>query len=94
MFNVEEYKPLKDKVLLKLITSEEQVTEGGLIIPVLPEEFLTRAMRKATVLACGVECEAVKAGDVVAIRRYDGKAIKIEGLEYIVIKESEIEGIY
>lgn len=94
MFNVEEYKPLKDKVLLKLVTSEEYTTESGLVMPVLPEEFLTRETRTAHVLACGLECDELKSGDKVALSRYAGKAIKIEGIEYILVKESEIYGIY
>lgn len=94
MFNVEEFKPFKGKVLLKLVTSEEYTTEGGLVIPVLPEEFLTRETRTAHVLACGDECEELKVGDKVALSRYAGKVIKIEGQEYISVLESEIYGIY
>ena len=89
----EKFKPIEDRVLLRLETHEEHVTEGGIIIQESNEEVLSRRARRASVLSCGPTCKYVKSGDTVALRRYVGQAIKIEGLEYILLKEGEIEGI-
>jgi chaperonin GroES len=83
--------------LLKRL-AEDQKTAGGIIIP----DTATEKSTKAEVVAVGDGCTndaghkcplAVKAGDVVLVGKWGGTEVKLNGTEYLILKESEILGI-
>ncbi len=88
------FKPMSDQVLVKRSESETR-TASGIIIPDSAQE----KPRKGVVAAVGpgrlsekgkrLPLE-VKAGDKVLLGRYSGTDIKIEGEEYVIVKESDI----
>ena len=90
-------RPLGDRVILKALPSEEK-TRGGVILPDTAKE----KPQQAEVVAVGngrtldngekVAME-VKVGDKVLYGKYSGTEVKIEGDEYLIVKESEILGI-
>jgi chaperonin GroES len=89
--------PLADRVVVKPLPSEE-TTKGGIILPGTAQEKPT----KGTVIAVGPgrilddgknSPMHVKAGDTVLYGKYSGTEIKLEGEEYVIIKESELFGI-
>lgn len=89
--------PLHDRVLLKRLESE-QTTAGGIIIPDTAKEKAQYAQVVATgpgkVTSQGsVYPIGVKIGEKVVIGKYSGTEIKIEGHEYLIVKEDEILGI-
>lgn len=88
-------KPLGDRVLVKAIDTEEEV-KGGIIIPDSAKEKPTTA----EVLALGTgkkDGEAyeftVKVGDRVIISKYGGTTVKLDSVEYTLIREEDILGI-
>lgn len=94
-------KPLGDRVLVRRRKDAEQV-KGGIVIPDTAKE----QSQEAEVIAlgsgrvCGCkdgECKnvefEVKVGDRVLISRYGGNEFKIDGDEYVILRESEILGI-
>lgn len=90
-------KPLGDRVLVRR-TEEENRSKGGIIIPDTAKE----KPMKGTVSAVGPGEKtkegdrrpmAVKEGDAIIFGKYAGTEIKIEGEEYILIKENEILAI-
>lgn len=85
--------PLADRVLIKPIPAEEK-TASGIIIPDAAKE----KPLKGTVLAVGSgkkdEPMTVKEGDTVLYGQYSGTEIKIEGQDLLVMKESDIYGIF
>ena len=90
-------KPLHDRVILKRIEEGEQV-RGGIIIPDTakekPQEGEVIAVGNGKVLENGTKIELdVKAGDRVLFGKYSGSEIKIEGEEYLIMREDEILGI-
>jgi len=90
-------KPLRDRVLVRRIEEEEQKV-GGLIIPDTAKEKPTQAevvaVGSGRVLENGQKVPlALKAGDKVLIGKWSGSEVKIDGEEYLILKEDEILGI-
>ncbi|HAA90585.1 MAG: 10 kDa chaperonin [Thermoanaerobacterales bacterium 50_218] len=90
-------KPLGDHVLVKPLTKEEK-TEGGIILPDTakekPQEGEVIAVGPGRLLDNGTRVPPeVKVGDKVIYSKYGGTEIKIEGEEYLIMRESEILAI-
>jgi chaperonin GroES len=90
-------KPLSDYVVVKPIT--EEMTKSGIIIPDTvekerPERGEVLAVGEGKLLENGQRASiSVKVGDKVMFKKYSPDEIKIEGEEYLVIKESDIIAI-
>jgi chaperonin GroES len=86
-------KPLADKVLIKMVAAEE-TTKSGIILSANSQE----KPQIAEVIEVGpgitldgekVEMQ-VKKGDKVITSKYSGTEVKYQGVEYIIVKQSEI----
>ena len=91
------FRPLHDRVVVKRISAEEK-TAGGIIIPDTakekPQQAEVVAVGSGRILDNGTKVEMeVKVGNKVLYGKYSGTEIKIEGEEYLIVKESEILGI-
>ena len=86
------FRPLHDRVLIKVLDSEEK-TAGGIIIPDTAKE----KPKKGKIIAAGNgkkdEPLTVKAGDTVLYGQYSGTEIKIDGGDYLIMRESDIFAI-
>ena len=87
-------RPLHDRVLAKRIEEEEQV-RGGIIIPDTakekPQEAELVAVGPGKIQDDGSRAPMdVKAGDRVLVGKYSGSEIKIDDVEYIILREDEI----
>ena len=90
-------RPLHDKILVKRLKEEEK-TKGGIIIPdsakEKPMEGEVVAVGKGRVTEEGkVVALDVKAGDKVLFSKYAGTEVKIDGAEYLIMREEDILGI-
>jgi chaperonin GroES len=89
-------KPLADRVVLKLVAAEEK-TKSGLILTASAQEKPQIAEVVAVGpggLVDGNEVEMiVKAGDKVITAKYAGTEVKADGIEYIIVKQSDILAI-
>lgn len=89
-------KPLADRVVLKLVAAEEK-TKSGLILTASAQEKPQIAEVVAVGpggLVDGNEIEMiVKAGDKVITAKYAGTEVKADGIEYIIVKQSDILAI-
>ena len=86
--------PLGDRVLLKPLEAEEK-TKGGIILPDTakekPQEAEVVAVGKGKILESGkTEPIEVKVGEKVLYAKYSGTDIKIDGEDYLIIKEEDI----
>jgi chaperonin GroES len=85
-------KPLADRVVVEPSPAEEK-TSGGIIIPDTAKE----KPQKGTVMAVGPgkkdEPMTVKVGDVVLYGKYAGTEITIDGINYMIMRESDIVAI-
>jgi len=90
-------RPLGDKVLLKRIEAEA-MTAGGIVLPESAKEKPKRGRIQAVgdgkLLDTGERSKLqVKKGDEVLFTSYAGTEIKIDGVEYIIMDESDILAI-
>ena len=85
-------KPLADRVLIKMVESEE-TTKSGIILSSGSKE----KPQIAEVVAVGPGTEEVKinvkVGDKVIINKYSGTEVKFEGTEYTIVKQEDILAI-
>jgi chaperonin GroES len=86
------FKPLADRVLIEPAPAEQK-TASGIIIPDTAKE----KPLKGTVIAAGPgkkdEPMSVKKGDSVLYGQYSGTEIKIDGNNFLIMRESDIYGI-
>ncbi len=90
-------RPLQDRILVKRLEGEE-TTKGGIIIPDTakekPSEGLVIAVGKGKVLEDGTKLPLdVKKKDRILFGKYSGNDIKIEGEEYLVMREDDVLGV-
>jgi len=87
------FKPLADRVLIEPAPAEEK-TASGIIIPDTAKE----KPLKGIVIASGNgkvdEPMTVKVGDAVLYGQYSGTEIKLDGKNYLIMRESDIYGIF
>ena len=93
-----EIRPLHDRVIVRRIDVDESTTAGGLYIPdsakEKPQEGEVIAVGKGKLLDSGTRVEPdVKAGDRVLFGKYSGTEVKLDGQEYLIMREDEILGI-
>ena len=85
-------KPLADRVIIEPSAAEEK-TAGGIIIPDTAKE----KPKKGKIVAAGNgkkdEPLTVQEGDTVLYGQYSGTEIKIEGSDYLIMRESDIFAI-
>ncbi len=86
-------KPLADRVVIKMLESEE-TTKSGIVLPGTAKE----KPQMAEIVAVGpggvVEGKdivmEVKIGDKVLISKYAGTEVKLDGVEYTILRQSDI----
>jgi chaperonin GroES len=90
-------RPLHDRILLKRIEEKESI-KGGIIIPDTakekPQEGLVVAVGNGKILENGTKISLeVKDGDRVLFGKYSGTEIKVDGEEYLIVREDDVLGI-
>jgi len=89
--------PLRDRILVRRIEETEQKV-GGIIVPdsakEKPQQAEVKAVGSGRVLDNGQRVALdVKAGDKVLIGKWSGTEVKIDGEEYLILKEDEVLGV-
>jgi chaperonin GroES len=91
------FRPLHDRVVVRRVESEER-TAGGIIIPDTAKE----KPQEGEVIAVGPGARDesgklipldVKAGDRILFGKWSGTEVKIDGQDYLIMKESDVMGI-
>jgi chaperonin GroES len=91
------FRPLHDRVVVRRV-EEDTKTKGGIIIPDTAQE----KPMQGEVIAVGpgardesgkIQPLDVKAGDHVLFGKWSGTEVKLDGVEYLIMKESDIMGI-
>ena len=90
-------RPLHDRIIIQRIEEGEQKV-GGIIIPDSAKE----KPQQGNVIAAGTgkvkddgtrQQPDVKAGDLILFGKYSGQEIKLDGEEYIIMREDEVLGV-
>jgi chaperonin GroES len=91
-------RPLHDRVIVERL-EEEKKSAGGIIIP---DQAKEKPM-KGKVVAVGsgkrtddgkLQPMDVKAGDTILFGKYSGTEVKVDGVEYVVMREDDIMGVF
>ena len=90
-------RPLQDRLVVRSLTAQEK-TAGGIIIPDTakekPQEGEVIAVGAGKVLDNGsVKAPELKPGDKILFSKYSGTEVKIDGEEYLVIREEDVLGV-
>ena len=90
-------RPLNDRLLVKRL-QEEEMTAGGIIIPdsakEKPAEGEVVAVGPGKVADSGERVALqVKAGDMVLFSKYGGTDVKLDGEDFLIMREDDILGI-
>jgi chaperonin GroES len=90
-------KPLQDRILVERV-AEETTTKGGIIIPDTAKE--KPAEGKVVAVGNGKLADdgkrvalEVKVNDRILFGKYSGSEVKIEGTEYLIMREDDVLGI-
>ena len=91
-------RPLHDRIVVKRLDEQDEKTAGGLIIPDTAKE----KPQQGEVVAVGngkrtedgkVLPMDVKIGDRILFGKYSGSDIKLDGTEYLIMREDEVLGV-
>ena len=91
------FRPLHDRVVVRRIEGEEK-TKGGIIIP----DTVKEKPQEGEVIAVGPGARDesgkivpldVKKGDRILFGKWSGTEVKIDGVDYLIMKESDIMGV-
>ncbi len=91
-------RPLHDRVVIKRM-EEERLSAGGIVIP----DTATEKPIKGEVVAVGegkpldngqIRALKVKAGDKVLFGKYSGTEVKVDGKDYLVVREDDIFAVF
>ena len=90
-------RPLQDRILVKRV-KEEETTKGGIIIPDTakekPAEGKVAAIGNGKVGDDGKRIPLeIKEGDRILFGKYSGTEVKIEGEEYLIMREDDVLGV-
>jgi len=91
------FRPLYDRIVVKRIEDKQQM-QGGLHIPdsakEKPQEGEVTAVGKGKRLEGGrIEPLDVKVGDRILLGKYSGNEIKLDGEEFLILREDEVLGV-
>lgn len=84
------YKPLGTRVVMEKISSMEKKTEAGIIIP----ETVNAKFKSAKIVKCGPEVKTLKEGDIVSYSIEPTREISVQGKQYFLMYEVEIDGVF
>ena len=91
------FRPLQDRILVERVESEEK-TAGGIILPDSAKEKPQQG--KIVAVGPGKRDESgkiippeVKVGDRILFGKYTGTEIKIDAIDYIIMREEEVFGL-
>lgn len=80
--------PLADRIVLEQVESGEK-TSSGIILPDSAKE----KPEQAKVVAVGPDVKELKTGDMVLYTKYGPNEVKVDGQEYLVVKEEDVLAI-
>src|ERR1700674_3469859 len=94
---MKKFRPLHDRVVVKRVDAEHK-TKSGIIIPDTAQEKPQEG--EVVAVGPGGRDEAgklipidLKAGDRVLFGKWSGTEVKIDGVEYLIMKESDVMGV-
>ena len=90
-------RPLGDRLIVK-VANQEEVTRGGIVLPDTakekPQEGEVVAIGPGRMTEDGKRMALeLKKGDRILLGKYSGTDVKIDGTEYVILREEEVLGV-
>ena len=91
------FRPLHDRILVERV-AEETKSAGGILIPdnarEKPQQGIVTAVGPGAMLENGnVRAPSVKKGDRILFGKYSGSELKLDGKEYVIMKEEDVMAV-
>lgn len=91
------FQPLHDRILVKRVEQQEKTT-GGILLPDTAKEKPLQgevlAVGRGAVLDDGaIRPLEVKVGDRILFGKYGGTDVKLQGNEYVILRETDVMGV-
>ena len=91
-------RPLHDRIIVQRLEDDDEQQVGGIIIPDTakekPQQGKVVAVGKGKVKEDGgIQPMDVKAGDTILFGKYSGQEIKLDGDDYLIMREDEVLGV-
>jgi chaperonin GroES len=91
------FRPLHDRILVERV-AEETKSAGGILIPdnarEKPQQGLVEAVGPGATLDNGtVRAPSVKKGDRILFGKYSGSELKLDGKEYVIMREEDVMAV-
>jgi chaperonin GroES len=91
------FRPLHDRVLVERV-AEETKSAGGILIPdnarEKPQQGIVTAVGPGAILDNGkIRAPEVKKGDRILFGKYSGSELKLDGKEYVIMKEEDVMAV-
>ena len=91
------FRPLHDRILVERV-AEETKSAGGILIPdnarEKPQQGIVTAVGPGAILENGnVRAPEVKKGDRILFGKYSGSELKLDGKEYVIMKEEDVMAV-
>ncbi len=91
-------KPLGDRYIVKVLEKEEK-TAGGIVLPdkakEKPQEGEIMAVGTGKILDDGTKVQMeLKTGDKVIFSKYAGSEVKVEAVEYLILRQDDILAVF
>ena len=91
-------RPLHDRIIVQRLEDEEEQKVGGIIIPDTAKEKpqqgkVVEAGKGKVKQDRGLLPMDVKDGDTILFGKYSGQEIKLDGEEYLIMREDEVLGV-
>jgi chaperonin GroES len=91
-------RPLHDRIIVKRLDEDDEQQIGGIIIPDTakekPQQGKVMAVGKGKVKEDGgIQPMDVKDGDTILFGKYSGQEIKLDGEEYLIMREDDVLGV-
>lgn len=96
--NKPKIRPLGDRILVERVEKGNETTKGGIIIPdsakEKPQEAKVIAVGNGKIFDNGQQKALdVKPGDRILFSKYSGSEVKIDGEEFLIIREDDVLGV-
>jgi chaperonin GroES len=91
-------RPLHDRIIVKRLDEDDEQKIGGIIIPDTakekPQQGKVMAVGKGKIKEDGgIQPMDVKEGDTILFGKYSGQEIKLDGEEYLIMREDDVLGV-
>ncbi len=82
-------RPLGDRIIVRRVINPDLLTPGGLVVPDTARE----KPQEGDVISVGLKVHDIKPGERVLFGKYTGTEVKLDGQDYLIMREDDVLGV-